>query len=335
MADVSITSTGAGGLGTRYARWVFVFLWFCGVCSGLLQGFLTPLDPLNATAYAAALVGALLLTRPGAQPLPPRLSVWVPPISLYITVIALYRTPEITTLSAMTFAAYLVAFLIPRGNAVAGVIGTGLIVAYAAVWMLPAAPPGEGVALVIGIPIGCLVAGIVWRIVLAMIVRRQRAHRTAAALSAERAAAADAATAAVEQSLRDVAAVAVPLLARVAAGEVVDAELRARLTLVEASIRDELRAPRLQHPALATVVERLRTRGVTVVLFGESSGEHDVVGDALGRRIAETIAPVAAGRITVRTLPAGRAAAVSIVLPGDGGASQVLLDGDGMLISRN
>ncbi|WP_336627558.1 MULTISPECIES: hypothetical protein [unclassified Microbacterium] len=333
MADVVTASTSAGGLGTKPARWAFVFMWATGVWLGLM-GQITPLELFNASAYAAAPIGGLLLTTPGNQPLPRHKVFWLPVIALYVTVVVLYRTPEVSTVWALTFTAYLVAFLIPRGNPVAGGVGSALVIGYALAWGLVRDPSGSGLALLLGIPVGCLVAGVVWRLVLGWIVHKERAHRGAAANAAEHAAASDEAVAASRRELADIRAAVTPLLSRIVAGETIDDAMRTELTLTEASIRDRIRAPHLQHPLLLDAIARLRARGVIVVVLGEPAASGAVIATSLATRIVELISGTCEGRVTVRNLPEGRAAAASVVVQTRDTSEQVLLAADGQVRAR-
>ncbi|MFZ4896490.1 hypothetical protein ACL9RL_18770 [Plantibacter sp. Mn2098] len=333
MADVVSEATRAGGLGAKQARWVFVLVWATGVWVGALEGYLSPLDPLNASAYLAGLIGAVLLTTPGSHRLPRRVVFWLPVLATYLTVISLYRASAVMNVWTLDFAAYLVAFLIPRGNPVAGSIGGGLVIGYALVWGLDQDPSGAGLVFLIGIPIGCMVAGIVWRVVLRWIVNKERAHRSAAAQATERAAASDEAVALLQRELADIRNTVADLLTGIARGESIDHEMRTRLTLAEASIRDRIRAPHLQHPLLVAELSRLRSRGVAVVVLGEPI--HGVLIDtSLAERIADQVSSVVDGRVTVRSLPPGRAAAVSIVVQRAERTEQVLMTSDGRVLSR-
>lgn len=334
MADVTSDSTQAGGLGTKPARWVFVFVWACGVWLGVIDGYLSPFDLLNAAAYTAGFVGGLLLTSSGPHRLPQRQAVWLPVIAIFITMVALDRAPAVMDVWAVTFAAYLVGFLFPRGNPVAAGIGSALVVGYAFAWGVAKDPSGADLAYLLGIPVGCVVAGIVWRLVLHRLVRKERAHRGAAAHASERAAAFDEAIAASQTELMAIRTAVAPLLSRIEAGEPIDQDLRTQLTLVEASIRDRIRAPQLQHPLVVAASVRLRTRGVTVVVLGEPSTAAGTIGTPLADHIVDLIASTAEGRVTIRSLPEGRSAAVSVVVQSEDASEQVLLDHDGELISR-
>lgn len=334
MADLIAGATHGAGLGTTAARWVFVFIWFCGVSVGLIDGYFTPLDPLNATAYLAGLVGALILTTPGTAPLPLRRSLWLPIIALYIVALVLPKAPELGNIPAILFAMYLVAFAIPRGNQVIGGLGSALVISYISTWALANGASSNELISLLVIPIGSVVAGVIWRVVLGWIVAEERHHRTAAGRAAARTAAALEAIRASQRELMVVRAEVGPLLEEIARGKAIDAETRVALVRVEAAVRDRIRAPHLQHPDLVAAFARLRDRKVTVVVLGEPIVDGGLVDEALVTRLIEVTSSIKEGRVTVRTLPSGRRAAVSVVLQGPTESEQILLTANGATVSR-
>lgn len=332
MARLTADSTGAGGLGTRTARWVFIFMWLCGVWLGLIDRYFSPADLLNASAYGAGFIGGLLLTTGGQRRLSLRRVIWLPVLATYLTAVSLYRAPAVMEVWAVTFAAYLVAFLFPRGNPIAATVGSALVVGYALIWGLWKDPTSTQLGHLIGIPVGCVAAGITWHLVLRWMVMKERAHRGAAAEASEQAEVAAEAIAASDIELARIREQAEPQLARISAGETIDEAAQRRLTIVEASIRDLIRAPQLQHQRLIAECERLRSCGVTVVLLGEPVADGATIGPDLAEQIARLIAPVSEGRVTVRSLPEGRTAAVSVVLQRQGRPEQTLLAPDGQVL---
>lgn len=314
MADLTSAGTGAGGLGTPLARWSFVFVWACGVVAMLVDGALAAALLPWTVALPVSLVGVFLLTTPGASPLPPARAVWLPAISLLVAAAAFASADAVGDLTPLNFAAYLVAFLIPRGNLVTGAVGSALLIGASVAWALPQQPGPSALAGLLGIPLGCVVAAVVWRVVLHWIVRGERAHRSAAALSAERAEAAAEAIAASRAELAAIAELAAPVLDRVADGADVDTALRAEAAHAEATIRDRIRVPHLRHPSLVAEIDRLRRQGVSVVLLGESSDPDQLIDPRLADACRTVIAPVTRGRVTIRTFPANRTAAMSVVV---------------------
>jgi signal transduction histidine kinase len=321
MVALTAADTGAGGLGTALARWAFVFVWATGILQVIVDGSLAA-APLE---WGVALVAGLI----GPLPLPPSRVVWLPAISLLTAVVAFRTADSVGWVPALVFAAYLVAFLIPRGNAVAGCVGSALLIGSGLAWALPQRPSAAAVAAMLGIPVGCVVAGFVWRLVVRYVVGRERAHRGAAARSAERAEVAAEAIATSRAELAAISDIVCPVLERVAAGEPVDEELRIELTHAEAAVRDRIRVPHLQHSLLVAEISRLRRLGVAVVLLGESSSPDQLIDERLAEACRASIAPVTSGRVTIRALPANRAAALSLVVHSGDDAIRAQWSADG------
>ncbi|MCF8586986.1 hypothetical protein [Gordonia liuliyuniae] len=127
-----------------------------------------------------------------------------------------------------------------------------------------------------------------------------------------------------------------PLLQSIAAGEVLDDEQLAHCRLVEAQLRDRIRAPGLDVPALADAAWAARKRGVRVLLLDDHTDPTvadepalAVVGDDRARLVERVwTAGTAAldqaepgADVTVRLLPAGRAVAATISVAADGTVS--------------
>jgi hypothetical protein len=328
-------ATSAGGLGTRAARWAFLFVLACGALQGLADRSLLEAPLLWSAALAVAGAGALALTTPGARHLSPALAAGTVASAGVVAVVALWSAPEVRNLWALDFAAYLATFLIVRGNVVAGAFGSVLVPALGAAWAWPHQPSSQEWALLLGIPIGCIFAASAWRLVLRWIVRQQRLHRSNSARAAERAEADAEALAATRGELEQIGAQVIPLLERLARGEPVDEAMRAALAFTEAGIRDRIRTPQLNHPELVATIEALRRRSVEVVLLGEPGAGSPQVPDALAAAIRTAIAPVRSGRVTVRSLPAGRTAAVSVVIADADSATHLQFAPSGALLVRS
>lgn len=271
MERLISATTSAGGLGTRAARWAFLFGLGCGVLQGLVDGTLAASPLLWTLALAAALLGMLVLTTPGSRLLTAPAAWGTVAIALFVAVAALWSASAVTDLWALGIAAYLATFLIVRGNVVIGVIGGLLVPGLAAAWAWPRQPSPEQWARLLGIPIGCLLAALAWRLALRWIVGQERVHRTDAAQAAERAAADAEALAATRVELAEIGEEVRGLLERLADGEPIDASTRVELACVEAGVRDRIRVPHFNHPDLTATIARVRRRGVDVVLLGEPS----------------------------------------------------------------
>ncbi|RMI27937.1 hypothetical protein [Nocardia stercoris] len=122
-----------------------------------------------------------------------------------------------------------------------------------------------------------------------------------------------------------------PILEWIAAGVDPTAAQREECRLLEAELRDGLRAPWLATPALAAAARGARGRGVEVVLlddggFGQvPSWVRDSV---IGTAVAELDA-AATGSITVRVLPPGRRLLATILADSGGTDRRIEIDTSG------
>lgn len=300
---------------------------------GMLDESLSVLNPLSVTAYAASLIGCLLLTTQNRDALTPLRAVLVVACALYLGVVTLVLTQGNHASEIVSFAAYLVSFMIPRGNIVAGALGSGLLIGYLLVWGALHDLSGGEFASLVGVPIGCVAAAIAWRLWLRTFVRRERHHRSAAAQAAERAAASIEAIRVSQRELTEIREEVAPTLEQIVQGVAIDEDMRVALVRAEAAVRDRIRAPHLQHPELLATFARLRDHEVTVVVLGEPS-VGTAIAESLARAIVELVGDVTDGRVTVRTLPPGRASAVSIVIQSPGRSEQIALSAIGEVVSR-
>lgn len=319
----------AGGLATTAARWACLFLLVNGIVRLWLQGEAWPLRPEGVAAALAMGVACLLLTSPDPRPLERREVVLLMALALFATVMILELAPGVGQIPAFNAAMHLVALLLPRGNPRAGLLGSSLVLGYGFAWALP---HGSGLLPMIemmSIPVGTVVACVVWRHVLRLITGRQVASRDAASIALERAAAATEAAEASRAEFRDIREAARAPLAAIAAGAPLEASLRAQLQQTEAAIRDRIRAPQLQHQALVAEIASLRRRGVTVVLLGEPASGSETIGDTLAHGVADAIRAVRSGRVTIRSLPPGREVSLSVVISEGDAAQQLRFASDG------
>ncbi|MBN9105726.1 MAG: hypothetical protein J0I14_12050 [Propionibacteriaceae bacterium] len=314
MAQLTSADTSAGGLGTRQARWAFLFVWACGLAQGFVGGAFTAAPKAWLLVLLCALAGALLLTTPGNRPLRPAPAGTLIVVAGLVAVAGVWLARGVEDLWVVDFAAYLVSFMIVRGNTAGGAVGCMLVLGIVAERMASLQVPVYDWMAVLGIPLGSVAAAVIWRLVVGWIVRQERLHRSEEMRSAERTQAAVEAVTTSQAELAAIRAQVEPLLARVADGDVVDAELRAELTYVEAAVRDRIRAPHLNHPVLVEAIGRLRQSGVEVVVLGEVSAAGSPISDDLAAAVSAGIGAVQAGRVTIRTFPEGRSATASVVI---------------------
>ncbi|PZU41263.1 MAG: hypothetical protein DI573_01630 [Microbacterium sp.] len=108
-----------------------------------------------------------------------------------------------------------------------------------------------------------------------------------------------------------------PLLARIASGEQLSADDRARARALEGRLRDGYRAGRLLHPSLIEAAVRARIRGVDVVLLDDAGqAEIDAVAAATIAEWMQGVLDEAHRRFVGRLLPPGRATAAQVVVDG-------------------
>ncbi|MFC8046483.1 hypothetical protein [Nocardia sp. NPDC057353] len=146
-------------------------------------------------------------------------------------------------------------------------------------------------------------------------------------------AAAGAALAVRDARLRRLDRLVRPALDRIAAGPpFLDAEISGFLVL-EAHLRDTLRAPGLVGAELDAAVRAARERGVRVRLHddGGLTGSDPVVRERIHQRIVAEVNGVTDGTVTVRILPPGRRRAVTVVSSGAEAARRLDLGRDGAL----
>lgn len=121
-----------------------------------------------------------------------------------------------------------------------------------------------------------------------------------------------------------------PWLRRIASGDPLDDGDRRACRLLEAGIRDALRAPGLTGPGLDETVGRARERGVEVVLLddGALDGAPPRLRAALLGLVAGRVAAVDAGRVTIRICPPGREEIATVLLSSSGRAERTVLRPD-------
>ncbi|WP_280275371.1 sensor histidine kinase [Nocardia wallacei] len=107
-----------------------------------------------------------------------------------------------------------------------------------------------------------------------------------------------------------------PMLELLAAGRPLDDAEQQECALLEAQLRDRLRAPGFATSAMARAARRARQRGVTVTLL-DDGGLASATDAARAQVLATAVAALeetSAGRITVRALPPGRPLLATIVV---------------------
>jgi hypothetical protein len=128
-----------------------------------------------------------------------------------------------------------------------------------------------------------------------------------------------------EAELMRVNALARPTLQRLASPQpLTDAE-RAQCLLIEAGLRDAIRGRALFLEPVITAVANARQRGVEVTVLDDSGDTPPDALPALAHTVADVLDTVAAGKVTIRVLPAGRADVATLVI--ESGTHRILTVG--------
>lgn len=196
------------------------------------------------------------------------------------------------------FASFLVALLIARGNPWHGAVGGAGMVLGGLAWGVSSGAPASVVGQLVALAVMSQVLGVLWRLVLRWVVRRERWHRSEAAQAQRDTAAARHATRLVEEELRQVRVIAQPVLQRIAEGAPMSDDLRRDAAIVEGTVRDRLRAPAFRHPLLVEAIGRLRAQGADVTVV--SPQDLEPVSDALAAQIVSALDDADARRLVLR-----------------------------------
>jgi hypothetical protein len=122
-----------------------------------------------------------------------------------------------------------------------------------------------------------------------------------------------------------------PLLTRIASDVPLTAEERLSCELLEAHLRDHLRAPALSTPLVDDAALEARRRGVDVILIddgGMDEASPDVA-QCVQKLVADALSSAESGAVRVRVLPPGRDSLASIYID-DGRPRRVSVDRHGV-----
>lgn len=318
VAAAVVPLTGMLGLSTPIARLIVgLFIVVHGVLafSDREAGF-----PLELAAFLGITAVALWITRAAADPLPRGRAIGILGVLALSEFLMCLQVPPV---GAAPFAnwhlgaiALLLLILALRGRpgwAWAGYAGLfGASVAWAT---LSGLTVGDGVDLVIR-HAGTLLGGTLFAVGL------RRSMSTLAAINSqlsqnETAEARE--IAAIEErqaQLVRLNSLARPALDRLASPhELTEAE-RADCLLVEASLRDAIRARALFVEPVISAARAARTRGVDVTLLDDSADQPPVDIEVVARLVSAQLDAAASGQVIARVLPADRAVLATIVIEG-------------------
>ncbi|MGJ5671710.1 hypothetical protein QLG13_28075 (plasmid) [Rhodococcus aetherivorans] len=122
-----------------------------------------------------------------------------------------------------------------------------------------------------------------------------------------------------------------PLLDRIATADELDEADLLECTLLEAQLRDSLRAPALTTDRVTAATRAARSRGVEVTLFDEQGLDEapNEIRDRLLEAIITEIDATRTGSITVRVLPPGRSNLATVLASADTGTRRIEFDQNG------
>lgn len=308
------------GLRSRFATGlVALYIFTCFLCAAAtLDGVSSPW-PIFVSAGLCSIGAITMITAPG-DPLPWRYTAFIAalgPVSCALTysVIPVPVSSPLQTWPLGTSVALFTALCV-RGRTSAAWAGLGTTVAVTIFWSVQT---GQGAAY--GIAFGVINAAPLLMSTFFAFTLRPLARSVFALRdqSTTRVASEAAAAAVLEErdsQLRRLDELARPLLERTVHGPDLAPEEIASYTLLEAELRDSLRARALVTDRLRTSVRTARDRGVSVVLLDDRADvELDTaVRDLVVDSAAEHIDRMPSGSATLRLLPAGRPALATMLV---------------------
>lgn len=283
------------------------------------------------TGLAVFIAAAICIVLASGDPLPP---VWTVLLTLAGPVgcaCVLAATPSIP-LSSLIFtwvhgggtAVY--CFMNVRGRLIAPWLGLAGMVVVAALWAHSRGLSPVAAALLVGVDAATIVMSLMFALTLRPTAQRVfMLRRLTTARIAESAAGSAAADERAAQARR-LNVLARPLLEVIASGAELTADERIRCEMLEAHLRDQLRAPLLARLGLDVAAYEARLRGVDVVLIddtcviGEPLNDSDLNPDvvaALRNRATSALSDADVGQVFVRVSAPDRPIAASILVRSD------------------
>lgn len=119
-----------------------------------------------------------------------------------------------------------------------------------------------------------------------------------------------------DRSMAAVRARTQPLLTQLATSPTPTPALRTQARLLEAELRDEIRAPFFTNTPVVHAARQARARGIDVLLLDDSHGSNnlpDHLRDLMIQNVASTLESTRSGRVVARIEPPGRATVLSVV----------------------
>lgn len=220
-------------------------------------------------------------------------------------------------------------FMVVRARFVAPWIGLGLIAAVRGIWAVGVGEPvwptlATGATDLAPLTMAVFFALVVRPTAVGVYRIREAGARQVAEISAQSAAADERA-----RQIRALGDLARRPLTRIGSGRELTTDERLEYELLEAHLRDRLRAPMLSDLGLDKVVYRARVRGVEAVLLDDSSSgaphtDHGLPGpiaSTLARVVTEVFDEADGGQVFVRIAPPDRSVRASVLRRCDDGTT--------------
>lgn len=304
------------GADSRAARFGVLFVWLTGVAQQIVlwPSFQYPALIVVALMVTLAAVISLSWTTPDPLPLLQTSIVALAPAVSAVAILVQLAPGETNRSWLIEIGSYLCALAVVRGRFILPFAGITVVIAATCIWSQSVGASTEDVARIVSLPIAAVTVGVVWLTMLRRTFARITAHRQEAANSARAEIAAGLAVQLRQRELANIAELAEPLLLRITEGADFSATDRTAAMLLEAEIRDRLRAQRLAVAALVKVCRAARVRGVVVLLLDDGGPFAPAIADTVVDVIIRAVSGAVRGRVTVRLEPAGRERLGTILL---------------------
>ena len=280
-----------------------------------------------------AVAGGLVLLVP-VDPLPWPATVFVAaagPVATALTAVGLGSAPAHHVVWTAFACSYVLAALVVRGRIAAAWVSVAFSAAVLVTAGLRIDVRFDAIVSASIVPIGTVAAVSAFAVIIRPTQRSLRMLREEATIRA----AADATMAAADgERIRQLARldrVARPILERIADGAALSAAEREQCRLLEAELRDGLRAPQLVTEELSGAARGARSRGVEVVLLDD--GGFEGVPQWVRQRVIDSavqqLDAANSGSVTVRVLPLGRRVLATVLAHAADDDRRTEIDTDG------
>ncbi|WNM27578.1 hypothetical protein RN607_00830 [Demequina capsici] len=296
---------------------------------------------ISLMAVLLVLVAASLIVQGGPDPFPLRESWFVIGAVVLSTVMVSWNLPTTGDVGRAAWHhgadAWLLFFLAIRRRTGLAWVGFGLMAAVTAVWGATTDRGALEAALMLKTHLGTLVVASLFGAGLRRAARDINLFAELAERAAASSAEADARREIRRRRVAELVATATGPLRRIAAGGPYDEHDRTEFLAAEAALRDSVRARGLTMPAIVAATSAARRRGVDVTLL-DDRGAAIMDGEVmtrLSREVTDVLDAATDGSVTVRLLPAGRWALVTIVAQSSSHGSRVELDEAGLRVESD